>query len=299
MKLIDDLKSKLIKFWSEHKDRIDNSLYFVYDSISVPYFVFLESMAGNAQVIKLSLSQISKHSSGLEYFEEHLPEMVEFFKEIEPSVGKEISRDKTPLVEALEQHTKLFNTTQVNPFEMYLVYVVSIFEGFIQNIHYEVFTNYPETVRSNKTLSYKEILEFPDTASIAKYIAQCEASESTTGTPEEYLKRMAKRFGFDERVNLLLEPYSFIIDVRNLIVHNSGRVDQKFLSRNPKTDLKENDKIIINATNISELSENIRLYAEIIESTFTKKFPAISRIKWSSEIEGWLTSILELEVNKK
>lgn len=296
MELPEDISSKYLQFKSQFDKKLDNSLAFIHKTMSKPYSNFLESMAGNAVIVKLSIESISKRSNALDSFQENLSDLVKYFQKLELSLESQAKKDGVVLEEIVEHNIDAFIETldiaQSNLFEMYLVYVVSVFEAFVQNIHYEVFIKYP------KTMSNGEVLEFSNSTELEK-AAERLATKSTVGTPEDYLGLMIKRFGLGDNIISIFQPLSFIIEIRNLIVHTSGRVDERFLRRNPTSTLQKGVKIQITATNISELTETVRLCAEFIEMAVTNKFSAISQVSWSNEVEGWLMSILDLEGREK
>jgi hypothetical protein len=163
---------------------------------------------------------------------------------------------------------------------MSLVYLVAVFENFIQRVLMISFRKRPETLRtSQKNLNYEELLKFSDMSAIREGIIEKEIMVVNEDI-EDIRKYIKKRFGIDisefvedsEKIQLFIKmklglEISKTFDGtefkerfyrRNLLVHNSGMPNKVYRQ---KTGYKsENERLKVS---MEYLMESISLFSQI------------------------------------
>ncbi|WP_375509796.1 hypothetical protein [uncultured Nostoc sp.] len=273
-----------------------------HEQVSAPYLVFLQSMARNALLVTSFASNLSHRLTNLQTFETNLVQSG--YKLIGNSSGDNLLNleldDCKALSEIINYHVEMEKDAQKALNNMFLTSIVSCFEVYIQDLLYEIFIHYPNTLRCNKTLTSDEIIKYSSMDELISQMAQIEASKSTDGSAVEYLTRMAKKFGFnkiEELINqgIIQGGIEKISGIRNVIVHSGGVVDAAYLRRYPQSSFQEGDSIKVNLQDMASISENIRLTVGIIESLVTQKFGDIAVTEWSTQSDMHLEYILDLE----
>jgi hypothetical protein len=163
-------------------------------------------------------------------------------------------------------------------FSMYVITLVSQFEAYIQDIVTEISRHYPETMRSNRTISFNEVLQFSEIPSLVEYLAINTSAKSTEGTATEYICRIGNKYGIAicQFKDLLREIEQFV-DIRHIQVHKNGIIDSQFFSKYPNMG-KVGDRYILNFTILAEMSYLFRLTVNLIEVMLVSKFPKIAII---------------------
>lgn len=299
---VDRIKEIAESFGYKHKKE---HLVRHHEQMSVPYLRFLRSMARSAVLVLSVANNLSRRLNNLEKISTELSQ--NNLASLEPLLKDDSSEnclalsqsDCDSLVKLIENHTEMEKESQLALSAMFTTSVTSCFEVYIQDLVYEIFVHYPNTLRSSKTITYDEILKYSSMDTLISYMAQLEASKSTEGFANEYLARIAKRFGatsIDELINGgIVQDIDRIISIRNVIVHSGGIVDLAYLRRYPKSGFQEGDRIELSLQEVAGMSETIRLTTDIIEDSVTQKFCDIATIKWSEQADMYLEYVLDLE----
>lgn len=273
-----------------------------HEKMSEPYFRCLQSMAQNALLLTLIVDDFPQRLTKLENFRNDLVQtsFVLIGNRSSENLIELDENDCRILSELLNHRIKLEQDTQKALNRMYITSTVSCFEVFIQDLLYEIFVHYPDTLRSNKTITYEEILMHPNMDSLVSYMAQLESSKSTEGIAKEYLMRIAKRFGINGiedliKTGIIQEGIENLVGIRNVIVHSGGVVDAAYIRRYPQSGFQEGECIEVTSQDIANISETVRLVVGVIESLVTQKFQLIAKVEWSEETEMYLEQILSLE----
>ncbi len=126
------------------------------------------------------------------------------------------------------------------------------FEDYINSLASIVFHDYPYKTSGSKMDAqklYDLIIKSPDKETIIDHIIEEKIRSIFYGNPVEIFTGDKCKFElgnlFKDKYKDAIPIFSEIIGRRNLIVHNSGRVDKKYLRENPSSLLKENQKIIV------------------------------------------------------
>jgi hypothetical protein len=163
-------------------------------------------------------------------------------------------------------------------FSMYVITLVSKFEAYIQDMVTEISSRYPETMKSNRMISFSEVLQFNEMSSLVEYLAINTSSKSTEGTTTEYICRIGNRYGITicQFKDLLKEVERFV-DVRHIQVHKNGIIDTLFFSKYPDAG-KIGERYILNFSILAEMSCLFRITVNLIEVMLISKFPKIAII---------------------
>ncbi|MEL7067928.1 MAG: HEPN domain-containing protein [Cyanobacteria bacterium J06581_3] len=274
------------------------------EKMSKPYIRCLKAMAQNTLLLTSgAVESLPEQQDNLNKVENLLGSMqsVEIIDAQDPSNMIPLEKDKLRALSNLLKHRiQLFEDTKKIHSNVYIVSMVSCFEAFIQDLVYEILVCYPKNLRSSKSLTYQEILEHSDMASLISFMAQKESRKSTEGKVEDYLRQLSKRFGLNtidslSEIGVIREGVGNMTGLRNVIVHNGGIVDTAFIRRYPKIGFKEGDSTELTMPELARVSEFFRLTASIIETSITEKFKLVAVVSWSEESEVYLDEILSLE----
>ncbi|MFW9262077.1 hypothetical protein [Nostoc sp. CALU 546] len=264
-----------------------------HEQMSAPYLVFLQSMARNSLLVTSFASNLSRRLTNLQTFETNLVQSG--YKFIGNPSGDNLLNlepdDCKALSEMINDHIQMEKDAEKALNNMFSTSIVSCFEVYIQDLLYEIFIHYPNTLNCNKTLTYNEIIKHSTMDKLISQMAQIEASKSTDGAAVEYLTRIAKKFGFNEieeliNQGIIQEGIEKISGIRNVIVHSGGVVDAAYLRRYPQSSSQEGDSIEVDLQDMASISENIRLTVGIIESSVTQKFGDIALIELINVIQA-------------
>ena len=275
-------------------------LAFSLDRISASYQNFLRAMASKATALETAVGSLSEYSDNLNRFQEDLQKgapVKMLLRRTPPFSSRQLETSDVDALEyAVAHYRETLEDAKATLYEMFLVSTISSFEAYVKDLVYDIYTNYPKTLRSSKTLTYQEALECLSIDELIAHLARKAASKSTEGTVEEYMQRLQQKFGVElSGIDFLIKNLERCVAIRNVVVHNNGIVDSHFLSRQPTEMLQEGDKIELTLSDIAGISEIVRLATNFVEIIFVHKFPEVAIVEWSEVIEGWSDSILAME----
>lgn len=270
---------------------------FPHKRMSNSYFRFLHSISINAALVTSFITDLPKRTNTLQQLQADLSEndyksLFGMNLKIYDSIKLDNS-DCKMLKNAINYYVDVNYNAEKALYKMFLTSILSLFEVYIQDVLYDIFTHYPKTLRSSKTLTFEEIINYSSMDELISYISQIEASKSTEGTAGDYLGRIEKRFGIEV---LTKDNINQASTIRNIIVHNNGLVDSVFLRRYPKSNFQEGEYVELTLQDIANISELFRLTTDILEmSLVTEKFQDIAVIEWSEKTDLYLDHVLDLE----
>lgn len=161
-------------------------------------------------------------------------------------------------------------------FRMTYVHLVTLFEAALSDIIRAALLYKPQILKSKKTISYEDILNEPDMTSLVAKIVDKEISDLTYGSIDdliEYLK------------NKLHMPIDFLPEEkdelnwckaqRNLLVHNQGRVDAKFLRMTAIKKYSTGESIVITESDWDDARHLLEGIVLALESALVRKFKLI------------------------
>jgi len=190
----------------------------------------------------------------------------------EEKVGELLQRDMT-LSEGKDQLN-----------EMGLVYLVALQEGFIKDCLFALLVTRRELLRSDESITFRELASFESLGSMIASIAQRKVDE-LTGI-EKVADFFEKRLGLSLEKDfdswpLLAEAYYR----RNVIVHNRGRSNETYCK---KTGFKQRGKDL--CTDIRYIQRVVKVtvdFIEFVHSSLSARFGASKLTlgaEWSSKI---------------
>jgi len=131
---------------------------------------------------------------------------------------------------------------------------VGRFEVYISSLAKVVFIDYPQKMKGSDSetetsKAFQLILSCSTRDEMIDTLAEEKVRSIFYGNPADvFLKDKCKlELGtlFSSKYRLAISLYSEILGRRNAIIHNSGRVDKKYIRENPQSTLLEGKKIII------------------------------------------------------
>ncbi|PMZ85272.1 MULTISPECIES: hypothetical protein [unclassified Pseudomonas] len=129
---------------------------------------------------------------------------------------------------------------------MAYVHLVTLFEAALSDIIRTTLTYKPNILKSKRQISYEDVLSEPDMTSLLLKIIDKEISDMTYGSTEETIDYLQNKLHlpvtFSDEEHLELET---IKAQRNLLVHNQGKIDAKYLKKKISGDFSLGDNIII------------------------------------------------------
>lgn len=171
---------------------------------------------------------------------------------------------------------------------MYVVALVSTFEAFIQDLLFAIFVAYPASLKSQKTITYEEVLDSLDASAIIETLARREAKSATDGPVNVYLMRLAKKFNVHELPSMCSTPLDWVFTLRHCIVHNSARIDQKALTVPIVQDIHpgavEGSQLRIEIEALSIFSQVVVLSAGLLEAYLVhQKYKKVAVVRWGAK----------------
>ena len=159
-----------------------------------------------------------------------------------------------------------------------LVYLVTYFEmllGDLLRTHYALF---PGKLSKEKTFKYEDILRLETLDAITQQAIADEVDDLLRSGYKDLPNAFAKRTGIDTgevkaHSNRMIE----LFERRNIFVHNSGRIDNRYIKKVPHTYLKqinarENLLLAVPSSYLNESIEAILIVGTIISQRVWRKY---------------------------
>ncbi len=127
---------------------------------------------------------------------------------------------------------------------------ISTFEDYISKLSVFVYKSYPQKLQgASNDKVFDVILKYQTKDDMINFIAEEKVRSIFYGNPADIFLKDKCQFGlkdtFSAKYEKLIELYKEITGRRNIIIHNSGRVDNKYLKENPASSFILNRKITI------------------------------------------------------
>ncbi|MEE4740602.1 hypothetical protein V2K88_02870 [Pseudomonas alliivorans] len=156
------------------------------------------------------------------------------------------------------------------------VHLITLFEAALSDIIRVALLFRPQILKSKKMISYEDIFGESDLESLVAKIVDKEISDLTYGSIDdliEYLK------------NKLYIPIDFLPEekdelnwckaTRNLLVHNQGRVDAKFLKMTAKGKYLMGESIVVTESDWNDARHLLERIVLALESAVIRKFKLV------------------------
>ncbi|MFX0077226.1 MAG: hypothetical protein ACFE96_17415 [Candidatus Hermodarchaeota archaeon] len=142
---------------------------------------------------------------------------------------------------------------------MTIVYLFSLFEGFIKDTLFEIYMHKPEIMTKRKRkLTWEEILTFESITAIHSYLA----NKLIDDFGYKNLDELSKEFQVQFNINLEEDHRdwaSFRENYyrRNIIVHNQGKISYLYLEKMNVDPSQINTELLINEEYVKQCQENL------------------------------------------
>lgn len=150
---------------------------------------------------------------------------------------------------------------------------VDNFHTYISEALLDVFKARPETLRSGKKVEVREVLECESIEEFAGLIAERRIEElSHEGFPSMQ-RYLVERLGIDVELDQEeLRSASEATAIRNVVVHNRGYVNARFLRDTGRKDLSVGDPLELEMETVEEFNQTLRSIANKIDVGLLDKF---------------------------
>lgn len=146
--------------------------------------------------------------------------------------------------------------------ERTLLAAVSATENFLQKIVFRIYRDFEHKLETtNEAIEQqakilKIIIDSSDKQEIINRISEEKIRGIFYGNPVDFFKKDKARIGygkyFADNYEKALNQYAEIIARRNIIIHNNGKVDRKYLREIPDTTFRLSEKIKIDKQYLKE-----------------------------------------------
>ncbi len=107
--------------------------------------------------------------------------------------------------------------------------VVDNFETYLSDLLYEIFLAYPETLKSQQTVTIEEVLNCSDLQDFVKFWAKQKISKLQKGSVRGFIKDTKQISDLQVLNKDEQNKIEKILQIRHLYAHRNGIVDEKFL----------------------------------------------------------------------
>jgi hypothetical protein len=201
-------------------------------------------------------------------------ENVENEKTDEKLISIELSEKQVEtLVNVITQRVEIIDKYPPLLINMAFIYLVALFDAFLTDIFAAVLIEKPEALKSNKQLTYDKILELQQKGELVEFMARREINELSYKSMADQSSYYKNKFSInlaDSGVELvtLIE----IREKRNLLVHNNGIVNDKYIEKVNCTTYKLGERVEITFDDWSACKEQLDSVAAFVHKSVLEKF---------------------------
>jgi hypothetical protein len=116
-------------------------------------------------------------------------------------------------------------------YSLALTHAIAVFEYFLSDFLIAIFTHRPNTLKSQSTATYENIVSFGSMKELIRYLATAKVKKILEGNIDEVVDKLKNDFNFDvaafRQFNILREA-SYR---RNIVVHNKGITDKAYCEK--------------------------------------------------------------------
>ena len=164
-------------------------------------------------------------------------------------------------------------------YQQLVVFLVTIFEAFIEDVLLATFYKEPRCMSSDRNISWKQAIELGDYDSIINYIASRRVADVLSGDWRKIVDEFKDLFNIDLDSDIEAKPISEIFEVRHAVVHNAGACDLRLMNKIQKSGwgiLYNLDKdIILNQRTLGRMVRYVDYAAVSIYELILDKFESI------------------------
>jgi len=154
---------------------------------------------------------------------------------------------------------------------MTLVYLLTLLEGFNKKFFFNLFCYKTEMMKSNKKITYEELLEFNSIKAIQKYIAK-EITDNY-GNIDKIDDEISFKFNFS--LSEEFEHWESLREVyyrRNIIIHNRSTISKIYLKKMNLPPESLNKKRLIDINYVISAKDILIKYIQFIFDKIKEKF---------------------------
>ncbi len=157
--------------------------------------------------------------------------------------------------------------------EVLLCRAVESFQHYLSQILARVFVERPETLRTSEQVTVREVLECVDMADFVAQRTEKKVNELAYRGLAQLFEHLNKELGlsFDTSSDLF-RTVRELIEVRNIVVHNGGRVNAVFLERTQRNDLEKGALFPLTFEYVLDGFDSIPELAKAVDDAFTGHF---------------------------
>jgi hypothetical protein len=154
-------------------------------------------------------------------------------------------------------------------YDMALTHAIAILEAFLSDFLSAIFTERPETLKSENTASYEEILSFQSMKSLTKHLATTRVKKIMSDNIDDVAEEIQKMFSIDisrgNDFNVIREAFYR----RHVVVHNKGIADKKYCEKIPNSQVGV--KLSTNYEYLATLFAAIGQLVDYLDKHFSRK----------------------------
>lgn len=214
------------------------------------------------------------------------------------SVAYKINKDKIKVenqiidVEEAQKAKAMYINTLIHLQDNILISLLIKFENILSIIFREIIKKYPEVYLTDKEIKYSKIMDIDNMGDLKKYIISKELNDIMRRSIFDWFDLLNTKHRIKIKVdNSIIKKFIKAYYVRNLLVHNNGKINDEYKANMKKIDLPIEEKNIFIC-----LPEYID---EAIESSIYTLFSIMySSLKiFDNEQEDFVNEILEYGIN--
>lgn len=165
----------------------------------------------------------------------------------------EILNEKEYILDHFKTHIERMERSPDIIQSMSIVYMIAHFEVFWSTVTELLLSFFWESLKSKeKTISYQEALSFDSTKELREHIIEKEIRKASFGGINERIKFLEDRLNLSFEYKKLkgvrknwnsveLESLIEVHSTRNVIIHNNGKIDKRYLQENRTSKFKIGD----------------------------------------------------------
>lgn len=156
---------------------------------------------------------------------------------------------------------------------MTYVHLITLFEAALSDIIRAALLYRPQMLKSKRMISYEDILSEPDMGSLVAKIVDKEISDLTYGSIDDLIEYLKNKLHIP--IDFLpeeKEELNWCKAQRNLLVHNQGRVDAKFLQMKAVGKYSMGECIVITELDWDDARYLLERIVLALESAVIRKF---------------------------
>ncbi|MUT69974.1 hypothetical protein [Stutzerimonas frequens] len=191
--------------------------------------------------------------------------------------GSELVKVPADLVARLTQDTReraghIIEMPELT-LRMAFVHLVTLFEASLSDLIRAILFSRPSMLKSKRQISYEEVFSVETMSDLVGKVIDREASDLTYGTVDDIFEHIKSKLHVpfeltpEERLEITTAKAR-----RNILVHNQGKVDSKFLRLAPSLNYSLGQQIKISATDCREAQKVFRKVIGSLVDSIERKY---------------------------